>query len=128
MIRSLIPFAIALSTAGCSYHARDAESYRKVTRDLVETRSGDVKSCYDKELAASLDTSGTVVVRFTVQSETGQIVNARMDEVASSAPASLGACIVSALEGLVLDPPDARDGDATFRWEFVVGPAPAAAQ
>ena len=126
MIRSFISIAIALSALGCSYHARSAEDYRKVTRELVETRNGDIKACYDKQLVDDQAVSGTVVVSFTVKAETGQIANAKMDEVASSAPAALGECIVAALDGLVLDPPDARDGDATFRWEFAVGAAPEA--
>jgi hypothetical protein len=36
----------------------------------------------------------------------------------STAAPELGQCIVSALEGLQLDPPDEREGDATFVWEF----------
>ena len=115
---------IALCASGCSFQARDAETYRQVTRELVETRSADVKACYDADLKANPQATGTVIVRFTVKKETGQVMNATMDEVASSAPASLGQCIVTALNGLVLDPPDARDGDATFQWEFKIGAAP----
>lgn len=109
---------VVFGAAGCSYHARDADSYRKATREMLETRSGDIQGCYDSQLKNAPDASGTVVVRFTVKAETGAVVNAQFDEVASSAPASLGECVVAALDGLVLDPPDARDGDATFQWEF----------
>lgn len=121
MNRTPLFVAVALCASGCSFHARDENAYRKATRELLETRSADVKNCYDAELKANPNASGTVIVRFTVQSETGQVVGAAMDEVASSAPASLGACICNALNGLVLDPPDARDGNATFQWEFKVG-------
>jgi hypothetical protein len=114
----MIVLGLVACSVGCSYHARDADSYRKATRELLETRSGDIKGCYDGQLKDAPDTAGTVVVRFTVQAETGAIINASFDEVASSAPAALGQCVVAALEGLVLDPPDARDGDATFQWEF----------
>lgn len=121
MNRSLQMFVLALCATGCSFHARDENEYRKVTRELLETRSADVKNCYDAELKNNPNASGTVILRFTVQKETGQVVGAAMDEVASSAPASLGQCIVNALNGLVLDPPDARDGNATFQWEFKIG-------
>jgi hypothetical protein len=114
-------FALSCLTliAGCSFNARDAETYRKVTRDLLETRSADIKGCYDAELKRDPKVGGTVVVRFTVQKGSGQITAAEVD-AASTAPASLGQCVVGAISGLVLDPPDARDGNATFRWEFQV--------
>lgn len=122
MIRFISLTGIALIATGCSFHARDAEEYRKVTRELVETRNADVKACYDTALKDNPKAAGTVIVNFKVQSETGKITGATMDEVASSAPASLGECIVKALDGLVLDPPDARDGQATFQWSFEIGP------
>lgn len=112
-------FAFAMCT-GCSFHARDAADYQKVTRELVESKGADIKSCYDSALKVDPKVAGTVVVKFTVQHETGKIANAKVDETSSSAPANLGQCIVNALEGLVLEPPDARDGDATFQWEFQV--------
>lgn len=124
MIRFISLTGIALCAAGCSFHARDAEEYRKVTRELVETRNADVKACYDAALKESPKVQGTVIVNFKVEHETGKIVGATMDEVASSAPANLGECIVKSLDGLVLDPPDARDGQATFQWSFEIG-APA---
>jgi hypothetical protein len=103
---------------GCSFHARDAESYRKATRELLETRSSNIKSCYDVELQKDPKAQGMVVVKFTVKKETGVITDAKVDEVASTAPGTLGQCVVRAIDGLALDPPDERDGDATFRWEF----------
>ena len=104
--------------AGCSFHARDAESYRQDTRTLLETRNSDIKSCYDVELQRDPKATGTVVVKFTVQKETGRIVEPKVDEVASSAPTTLGQCVVRAIDGLALEPPDERNGDATFRWQF----------
>lgn len=37
-----------------------------------------------------------------------------------TAPSALGACVVNAINGLTLDPPDARTGDATFDYAFSV--------
>jgi hypothetical protein len=114
---TLTLFACALA-GGCSFHARDSESYRKATRELLETKNPDIKSCYDVELQRDPQAQGTVVVKFTVQKETGKIAEPKVDEAASSAPTTLGQCVVRAIDGLALQPPDERDGDATFRWEF----------
>jgi hypothetical protein len=107
------------AVSGCSYNARDADSYRKETRALLETKSADIKSCYDAELVKDPKIAGTVVVKFTVEKETGKIANAALSKK-SDAPESLGQCVVKAIDGLALNPPDARDGDATFSWEFAV--------
>jgi hypothetical protein len=114
---TLLPLTCA-AALGCSFHARDAESYRKDTRALLETRNQDIKSCYDLELQRDPKATGTVVVKFTVENETGKIVEPKVDEVASSAPTTLGQCVVRAIDGLALEPPDERKGNATFRWEF----------
>lgn len=112
-------YAVLLcAAAGCSFHARDADSYRKATRDLLETRNPDIKGCYDAELKQDPKASGTVVVNFLVEKKTGKVLAARVDEAASSAPPGLRQCVVNALDGLALEPPDERDGEATFQWEF----------
>lgn len=109
---------IALALAGCQFHARGPEDYRKVTREVLETRNGDIRGCYDKELEKDPKASGTVVVKLTVEKDTGVIKDVRLDEKATTAPKSLGQCVVGALDGLKIDPPDARDGQATFSWEL----------
>jgi hypothetical protein len=105
---------------GCSFHARDADSYRQATRELLETRNPDIKGCYDAELKQNPTVSGTVIVKFNVQKQSGKLVNVAVDEAASSAPPSLRECVVKAIDGLALDPPDEREGDATFQWEFQI--------
>jgi hypothetical protein len=107
----------AVAASGCSFHARDADSYRKETRALLETKNAEIKNCYDTELVKNPKLGGTVVVKFTVAKDTGKISNAALSKK-GDAPESLGQCVVKAIEGLALDPPDARDGDATFSWEF----------
>jgi len=108
----------ALFASGCSFHARDADSYRKATRALLETRSADIKSCYDVELKKDPKVGGKVVVTFTVKKETGTIADVKVVEDKSDAPASLSECVVKAIDGLALEPPDERDGIAQFQWEF----------
>jgi hypothetical protein len=114
-----------VASVGCSFYARDEESYRQVTRELVDTRSGDIKECYDVALQTDEGSGGTVVVNFMVEKKTGKIMNVAVDKAQSNAPAELQQCVVSAIDGLTLDPADAREGQATFTWKFEAG-APAA--
>lgn len=109
---------LTLSLGGCSFHARDAESYRKITREALETKSGDIKSCYDKELEKDPTLSGTVIVTFTVEKDTGVFKDIDVKNKESTAPKALTRCVKNALEGLKIDPPDARDGKATFTWNL----------
>jgi hypothetical protein len=112
-------FVVTAASSGCSFHARSPEDYRKDTRALLETKGAELKACYDAALTKDPKVSGSVIVHFTVQSETGTVKDAKVD-AASSAPAELSQCVVNAIQGLTLNPPDARDGDATYSWEFQV--------
>jgi hypothetical protein len=108
----------ALSLSACSFHARDPESYRKVTREVLETRNADIKSCYDKALEKDPTLDGTVVMTMTVEKDTGIIKQIKLDKEASEASKHLRLCVIDALHDLKIDPPDARDGHATFTWKF----------
>lgn len=110
--------AALLTTTACSFHARDPDTYRQVTRDLVETRGGDIKECYDVVLQTNEMVTGSVVVNFTVEKKTGKIMNPQVDTAKTTAPDEMSQCIVQAIDGLQLDPPDQREGQATFVWEF----------
>jgi len=124
MSRSIITtgaLLFAIAASGCSFHARDAESYRKVTREVLETRNGDIKACYDKQLEKDPKASGTVTVAFLVEKDTGVIKNLDAKSKQSTAPAELQECILKSLEGLKIDPPDARDGKAAFTWDMQAG-------
>ena len=123
MSRSFIIASTALASlllGGCSFHARDAESYRKVTREVLETRDGDIKGCYDKALEKDPKVAGVVVIKLKVEKDTGVITDVELDKEGTTAPEGLGQCVVGALDGLKIDPPDARDGLATFRWDLQV--------
>lgn len=104
--------------AGCSFHARDTETYKNDTRSVLEAKNSQIVGCYDKALAASPSQSGNVVVTFVVEKKTGAITNVAADPNQSTAPAGLQECVVGALEGLTLDPADRREGQATFTWTF----------
>lgn len=109
----------ALATA-CGAGARLPENYKQDTRTLLETRNSDIKACYDTALAQDKTLSGKVVVHFIVEAETGLVKEAAVLPE-STAPESLSSCIVNAISGLTLEPPDVNDGDATFMWEFQAG-------
>jgi hypothetical protein len=110
---------LGLALSGCSFNARDAVTYRKDTRALLATKDADIKSCYDAELKDHPNVTGSVVVKFKIAKDTGKITDAKVDK-ASDAPKSLGKCVIKAIDGLALEPPDARDGDATFLWSFQI--------
>lgn len=101
--------AAFVSTTACI--ARGPEDYRTVTRQLVDTRRGDIETCFG-------GTEGTVVVDFTVEKKTGKITNPKVDSGKSTASAEAGECIAKAIEGLAIDRPDMRDGAARFTWTF----------
>ncbi|HEX9620944.1 MAG TPA: AgmX/PglI C-terminal domain-containing protein [Polyangiaceae bacterium] len=113
----------ALAFGGCSFHARSAEDYRDATQALLETRNPQIKQCYDDALKAQPDLQGTVGIMFTVENETGNIINAAVDPGSTNAPDALSQCVLTSVQGLTLSPPDKRDGLATFVYQFQVAPA-----
>jgi hypothetical protein len=118
----ILPCALLAGAVGCSLTARGPEQYRDDTQALLETRRPAIKECYDAALKSSPTSEGRVTVRFTLASETGKIVDAKVDETSSTAPEAVRGCVLKVLDGLVLSPPDDQDGHATFVWEFRVAP------
>lgn len=108
--------ALALSTASCA--VRDAEMYAADTANVVVTRNPQIKTCYDEALKADQSAAGAVVVSFTVEKKTGNIIDAALVKERTTAPEALGQCVVNAMQGLVLDPPDRNEGAAIFTWNF----------
>src|SRR6478736_6099516 len=124
MTKSFGMFLLLGLVAGCSFHARSPNEYRDATQALLDTKSAEIKTCYDDALKGKSDLAGTVTVKFTVEAETGALSNVSADAAKTQAPEVLTQCVVKSLEGLKLDPPDANPGDATFEYQFVVGPRP----
>jgi hypothetical protein len=111
-----------LALGGCSgsFHARGPEDYKQATRALLETRQAEFQACYDNVIKADPNAAGTVSVHFLVEEKTGKITSPKaLPE--SSAPAPLQDCVIKGLDGLALDPPDQRKGDATMVFEFARG-------
>lgn len=110
----------AIWMTGCAgqFAQRDESRYREDSRALIMAKAPDVKACYDGALKANPKVSGTVVVHFKVQPETGLVVEPRLDDQKTTAPDTLGRCVLRAIDGIKLDPPDSNEGLATFAWEF----------
>jgi outer membrane biosynthesis protein TonB len=107
---------LCLAAAACA--VRDGAMYRDDTRKLLENKQPELRQCYDAELQKDPKAGGKVVVRFTVQKDTGVIVDPKIDDLQSTPNRTLRRCVMDSLKGLTLEPPDERDGDATFTWEF----------
>jgi hypothetical protein len=84
---------------------------------VLATRSDQVRACYDGAYKADPSSQGAVTVQFKVEADTGNFVGAQV--VGGTASDPLKQCILKSLDGAALAPADARDGDATFQWEFV---------
>jgi hypothetical protein len=113
---TLILAVAAVAASGCGL--RSAEYYRDDVQKVLESKTGDIKSCYDNALKGDKTLSGAVTVRFTVAEDTGKITNPQVQ--GDSNPALQG-CVVQNIEGLELQPPDVNPGDGTFTWDFTVG-------
>jgi hypothetical protein len=121
---SLVLASLAALVAGCSFAARDANMYAKDTQAVLETRSGDIKKCYDEALKTDAKAAGQVTITFTVRVETGNLDELKVDPARSTAPEALSNCVVNSLQGLKLQPADQAEGLATFTWDFQVGAVP----
>lgn len=122
---NLIAAGAIACAAACSGTARGLEAYRDDTGKLLATRSAELSQCYDDALKTDGKLSGTVTVQFVVAKQTGVISSPMVDQNKSTAPPVLGQCVVKAIDGLVLAPPDRNEGRATFVYEFKPTQAPA---
>ena len=126
MLRSSTLAALALVVGGCSFYARSPDQYRDDTSNVLSSKSAELNTCYDNAVKTEPTAAGKVTVQFTVENKTGKIKDVAADPARTTAPPSLVTCVVTALNGLVLNPPDQRDGKATFEYEFARPAAPAA--
>ncbi|MBW2452942.1 MAG: AgmX/PglI C-terminal domain-containing protein [Deltaproteobacteria bacterium] len=113
---------LAIGSVACTFIARPPEQYRDDTQAVLAAAGGNLKACYDGVIMNDKNAKGTVTVKFTVEPETGVITKAKVDEANSTAPAPVQDCVVQTLGGLKLDPPDAREGQATFSYQFDIAP------
>lgn len=109
---------IAGAIAACGGTARNMATYRADTQQLLTSRDDQIQQCYDGALQGDATLAGTVTVKFTVAKKTGAITNASVDPTQTTAPKALSDCVLQAIDGLVLSPPDKNEGQATFTFDF----------
>jgi hypothetical protein len=119
MRKTIVLLSLVALGAGCSFIARDTETYKKENRSLVETKTSDIKACYDTALAADPTLKGEVSVSYTIEKKTGKLTTMKLLTDKTTAPEGLQNCVMSALEGLTFPKPDRRDGIVqSFTWQF----------
>ncbi len=120
---SIVAFA---ALTGCGFAARSPEMYRDDTQKVLETKNGEIKACYDGVLKGQPGVGGKVTVKFEIEEDTGKIKNVNVDQPNTNAPPPVSECVKKSIEGLAINPPDARLGQAAFVYEFSQPPAPPA--
>jgi hypothetical protein len=103
---------------GCTFYARSQQDYRDATSKLLESKKAELDACYDNVLKATPGIKGKVTIQFSVAEKTGKIEDVKADPARTTAPQSVVDCVVTSINGLVLDPPDQRKGLATFEYDF----------
>ncbi len=111
----LVVGILALSACATS---RSAKRYRDDTHSLLESRSTALQACYEKALASAPQLEGSVTIHFVVEKRTGRFKDPTF-ATDPTPPQPLVFCVLGALDGLQLDPPDAKEGRATFVYQFV---------
>ncbi len=124
----LVVSCVALGSVACSFAARGPDQYRDDTQALLESKTPEMKACYDGILKSRADAAGSVRVKFKIQEETGKIVEPEVDPTGTTAPPELAQCVVRSIDGLQLTPPDENTGIATYTWEFKPEAAPASGE
>ncbi len=97
---------------------RTQAQYRTDTQQLLGSRTSQIEACYAKALAADATVGGVVTVSFEVEKKTGKLAQASIDQLHTTAPQPVMACVLESLAGLVLAPPDRNAGKATFAYEL----------
>lgn len=110
-------YPMIVVAAGCMA-TRSPRQYRDDTHTLLETRGTKLEACYEQALVGDPGVAGRVTIHFVVQRRTGNVVNVLVDADGSTAPEGLVLCVLQAVDGLRLVPPDSREGRATFVYEF----------
>ena len=113
-----------LASVACGGAIRVGDAYRDDTAKLLTAQANPrIHDCFDgmvKSTPGPKSLQGTTTVHFIVAGDTGIITNATVVPESTTAQPPVAQCVVAALNGLKLDPPDGVDGDATYTWEFVV--------
>jgi hypothetical protein len=122
ILHRILAAGVVASLAACG-SLRTVDAYRVDTAKLLASRSTQLQRCYEQALTADGKAAGTVTVQFVIESDSGAISKPTVDPAHSTASPALGRCVVKAIDGLALAPPDSQEGHATFVYEFKPVPA-----
>jgi hypothetical protein len=103
---------------GCAGQLRKPDEYRDDVAAMLATRADRVKACWDAELVRNPAAYGRVVLRFRVAKKSGAFERVDAIRERTTASEAVTTCVVAAVSGLAIDPPDAREAEATFEWSF----------
>ncbi len=109
---------LAFAFGGCSFVARSPDQYRDDTSNLLASKAPELNACFDNAIKTTPGITGKVTVHFSVERKSGKVLNAVADPARTTAPQPLIDCVTASINGLVLNPPDQRNGDATFEYDF----------
>jgi hypothetical protein len=113
-----------LASVACGGAIREGTAYRDDTAKLITAQANPkIHDCFDsmvKSTPGPTSLAGKTTVHFIVAKETGLITSPTVVPDGTTAQGPVAQCVVTALDGMKLDPPDNVDGDATFTWEFQV--------
>lgn len=110
---------VSALSLGCSFAARNPKSYSEDVESVISARKKEIKKCYDALLDKDEKAGGIVAVKFKVEAKSGEIKDVKVDEKKTTASKEVAACLVDNMGGLKIDPPDQREGHASFQFEFV---------
>lgn len=118
MKRQLAVLFVCAGLLGCSFYARSPDSYRAAVRDVLDQKRPEVQECYKRTVESDEAATGRVIAKFDIEPKSGKIVRPEVMSEGTTANEALQQCVLRSLEGLTLDPPDQRKGEAVFVWEF----------
>jgi hypothetical protein len=116
---SKLVFGVVVALSGCAATKRSPQTYRADTQRVLESRVDQIQRCYAQALQGDATAGGTVTVQFTVAKKTGTLANVTIDPAKSTAKEPVTLCVLNGLAGLVLQPPDANEGRASFTFELL---------
>jgi hypothetical protein len=107
------------SLSGCAL--RDTQMFHDDTAKLFDAKQGDMKACYDGVLKTAPTAAGKVTVNFKWEPGTGKLLGTAVDKANTTAPEPVQQCVTHALDGLVINPADKKEGQGTWTFEFAAG-------
>lgn len=126
MSKPLVVLAVLVAASGCAggIALRSPDVYRDDTKQLFESKTAEMRACYDEILKGTPGVQGRVTIRFDVLTQTGKITNVVVDPAQTTAPEPMQGCVRKVVETLALNPPDAQIGQGVWTFDFTAPPAP----